>query len=234
MPTELTELITSVSQLDSKITAALIAAGVSALLGLFSVYTYFDGKKEKKEEENKKKLKEKEAERKEFVEQQLNEFYGPLSYYINTSKALYTVFKSNKPKELRLLTHLLEPEKVYSNGQKVIFNDSDNKLILKIIGLCEEIEKLIYLKGSLVDDVELTHKYEKNDFKKFTDSEIKEIGLFARMLAHFNIVKMAYNGEIKSNDFTAEELKDFVYPEDINDKISNNIVSLQNELKYLK
>lgn len=223
MVTELTELTTSVSQLDSKITAALIAAGISAFLGLFSIYKYRDEKKEKKKEE-----------RKNFIEKQLNEFYGPLSYYINTSKALYTVFKSNKPKELRLLTHLLEPEKIYSNGKKVVFNESDDKLILKIIGLCEEIEKLIYLKGSLVDDVELTHKYEKNDFEKFTDSEIKEIGLFARMLAHFNIVKMAYNGEIKGSDFTSEELKDFVYPEDINDKISNNLVSLQNELKHIK
>lgn len=223
MATELIELTNNMSQLDSKITAALIAASISAALGAFNIYQYFDEKNRKKQDERKK-----------FIEQQLNEFYGPLSYYINTSKALYTVFKSNKPKELRLLTHLLEPEKVYSNGQKVVFNDSDDKLILKIIGLCEEIEKLIYLKGSLVDDIELTHKYEKNDFKKFTDSEIKEIGLFARMLAHFNIVKMAYHGEITSKDFTSEDLKDFVYPEDINDKITTNITSLQKELKKFK
>lgn len=223
MATELIELTNNMSQLDSKITAALIAASISATLGAFNIYQYFDEKKRKKQDERKK-----------FIEQQLNEFYGPLSYYINTSKALYTVFKSNKPKELRLLTHLLNPEKVYSHGKKVIFNDSDNKLILKIIGLCEEIEKLIYLKGSFVDDIELTHKYEKNDFEKFTDSEIKEIGLFARMLAHFNIVKMSYHGEITSKDFTSEDLKDFVYPEDINDKITTNIANLQNELKRFR
>ena len=223
MEQELGNLITNVSQLDSKITAALIAAGISAVLGLFSFFQYFDTKREKKKEE-----------RRNFIEQQLSEFYGPLSYYINTSKALYTVFKSNKPKELRLLTHLLDPEKVYSTGQKVVLNESDHKLVIKIIGLCEEIEKLIYLKGSLVDDIELMHKYENNDFEKFTGSEIKEIGLFARMLTHFNIVKMAYNREITSKDFTADDLKDFVYPENINGKISTNLTNLQNELKKFK
>ncbi|MDN5111035.1 hypothetical protein PJV97_01630 [Aliarcobacter butzleri] len=223
MEQELTNITTTILTIDSKITAALIAAGISALLGAFSIYQYFDQKRVKRKEDRKK-----------FIEQQLNEFYGPLSYYINTSKALYTVFKSNKPKELRLLTHLLDPKRVYLDGKKVILNDSDDKLILKIIGLSEEIEKLIYLKGSLVDDVELTHKYERNDFKKFTDTEIREIGLFARMLAHFNIVKMAYNKEITNNHFTAEDLKDFVYPEDINDKITINITNLQKELKKFK
>jgi len=220
MANELLNLTTSVSQLDSKITAALAAAGISAILGAFSIYKYFDENKRKKQDERKK-----------FIEQQLTEFYGPLSYYINTSKALYNVFKSNKPEELRLLTHLLDPSQTYSNGSRVTLNESDKKLINKIIELCEKIEGLIYLKGSLVDDVELMHKYEKNDFKKFTGSEIREIGLFARMLTHFNIVKMAYNGEITNNDFTADDLKDFVYPADINDKISNNLISLQNELK---
>lgn len=223
MEVELINLTKNISTMDLKISAALAASTISAFLGFFSIFKYWDEKREKKKEE-----------RKNYIEQQLNEFYGPLSYYINTSKALYTVFKSNKPKELRLLTHLLDPEKVYSHGKKIIFNDSDDKLILKIIGLCEEIEKLIYLKGSLVDDIELTHKYEKNDFKKFTDTEIREIGLFARMLAHFNIVKMAYNKEITNNHFTAEDLKDFVYPEDINDKITTNITNLQKELQKFK
>lgn len=220
MENELLNLTKDLSDIDSKITAALIAAGISALLGGFSIYQYFDEKKKKRQDERKK-----------FIEKQLTEFYGPLSYYINTSKALYNVFKSNKPKELRLLTHLLDPDQTYHNSGSVTFNESDKKIIERIIDLCEKIEELIYLKGSLVDDIELMHKYEKNDFKKFTNSEIKEIGLFARMLAHFNIVKMAYNEEISSQDFTSDDLRDFVYPTDINDKISNNLIKLQNELK---
>lgn len=108
-------------------------------------------------------LKEKKrSERRDLITKKLNEFYGPLLSYLNIVKALYQLFRANKPAGFRTLIFLLDRNQEYEmNGikQTVVLSKSDEQLLKEIIEIEQKIEDLIVEKGGLVDDPALMFKY---------------------------------------------------------------------------
>ena len=164
-------------------------------------------------------LYEKESKRKEKIRLQLTEFYGPLLTYLNISNTLYRIFKTNKPAELHLLPHLLDPLQSY-NGVKVTLNESDHEIIKEIIDISNKIEKLITEKTGLVDAEELRFKNKGKD----------EVDYISILLIHFKVVKMAYEKKFSNTEYNIDKLKNFTFPEEIKDKIDDIIKNLQKEL----
>lgn len=178
-------------------------------------------------------LENKRAEKRKLKEKALNEFYGPLLSYLNSVEALFNVFRANKPKDFRTLTHLLNPSQTYLiNGQSVqiSLSKSDKTILNEVIEIEKKIEELVLTKAGLVDDEELMFVYVPNP--KVTDVDLKEdkLSLLAVAITHFRILRLAYEGKLDDN---IERYKKFVYPRELDIKIRNKIKSLQNELKNL-
>lgn len=208
------ELIVNISSLDAKITAAIITASVSAVLGLFPIITYFvENRKQKKN----------------LINSQLTDFYGPLLSYLNTSHTLYMVLNSNKPTGFKLLTYLLDKDQEY-NGNKIELSSSDREIIQEIFLTFEKIEKLIIKKSGLIDDHELRFEYIDQDFNAMDYKEMRKLSLLSRILINQRLLKMAYHEKLTDNNYNIEQLKKFTFPIAINEKIRENIKNLQKKL----
>ena len=202
-----------------EIIVAYIAATVSITTLIVSALQYFHTKEI--EERKEKKI---------IISQRLNEFYGPVTAYLNLSTSLYVIFKSNKPKKFRLIPFLLDPNQEYDGGIKVELNNADDKLILEIIDVCKKIEDLILLKSGLIDDEILTHNYIGNEKYLFPDEEVEKLGLLSILLMNFRVLRMVFDGKLNENNYDKEKLNRFIFPDKIHDELARKIKSLQSEL----
>ncbi len=171
------------------------------------------------------------TERRNEILKSLTEFYGPLISYLNVVKALYKIFSSNKPKNFRTLTYLLNPDQEYhtENGtEKIILSETDQKLIEEIIELERKVEELIITKSGLVDDDQLMFNYIPNS--KITDVHLENTSLIATAIAHFRLLRMAYDGHFRGE---VERFKNFVYPREFDVQIKEKMDKLQAELDLL-
>ncbi len=168
-------------------------------------------------------------EKRQIISQQLNEFYGPLMSYINTTKALYQILKSDKPNNFRTLEFILESHINNTTETHRGLSDNDSNILKEIISVESNIEQLIIDKGGLIDDQELMFYYEPDPTK--TDVDIKGLSLLSIAITHFRVLKLAFDGKIKTEDLS--KYKNFVYPTELNDKIFRKIRELKKELDQL-
>lgn len=180
--------------------SALITSGVALLVGVLTfVYNRASLAESKRKE------------RRESITKKLNEFYGPLNSYIKIIYEFNTLLKANKPNDFRTLTHLLEPNKIYENGQRVDLSDSDRRIIEEILDLEKEIEKLVTSKGGLIDDPD-------------------QADLLAKAITHFRVLRLAFNQEINGDPKPFEA---FVYPRSLDGAVQDRIEALQKELREI-
>jgi hypothetical protein len=215
---------------DDKLFPVVIPATVG-LVGIvvssvFSVLNYLQSRSKAKADRN--------SRRREAIITALTEFYGPLLYYIDVTRALYAPFRANKPQEFRTLTHLLDPEQTYEvDGQRrrVVLSDSDRSLLNRIIEAEDKIEELIRLKGGLVDDPVLLSDYAPDPARTDIDKErIQKMGLLGLAITHFRVLKMANAGEIKGE---IEKYKHLVYPRELDYYVKDKVKALQADLAKL-
>ena len=200
--------------LDTKIIAALVAAIASVLVSLANIWhnrkmhtaTLANIQKEARIQ--------KLIERRNLLYKKLTEFYLPLNSMINRSKNLYKLFVEGKPdsKEFRVLTHLLKPETVYSDGRKITFSQNDKALLKQIIEIGANIRKLIDEKGGLIEDEELIGVYKPNS--EITDVFLKEdVTLLSLIYTHYSVIQLAFEGDLTGE---ADKFENFVYPRELN------------------
>lgn len=173
----------------------------------------------------------KNAEQRNSIEKNLNEFYGPLVSNLNVVKALYKLFSRNKPDTFRTLLYLLNPNQEYQtvNGkEKVILSDTDKKLLEEIIEIERKIEELIISKSGLVDDEKLMFNYVPN--AEITDVRLDKTSLIAMAIAHFRILRMAYDGHFTGE---VERFKNFVYPREFDNAIKDKMDKMREDLSKL-
>lgn len=95
------------------------------------------------------------------------------------------------------------------NGEE--FTGNDKSLYEEILRITDELEKLRMEHSGLVDDNELQV-------------------LLSKAGAHYRIIKLAYEGEIIGEP---QRFMDYVYPRELNGKISAKIASMQKRLAEL-
>lgn len=225
MDSKLEALERIIQTLNDKVLGAIIAASVTAVVAIISLwYNFASLKKQVKEKRNEEKRKE--------INQKLNDFYGPIQSYLSASKELFKMFSKGKPKEFRTLTYLLAPDQEYDFGNgiknKVTLNQVDKDLLNEIIEVGKSIEKLIVEKAGLVDDVELRYNYIPNP--AITDVKLEGNGLLTFAKVHFQIIRLANEGKLKGD---LERFKDYVFPKELPLKIEDKIKQLQEELRKI-
>ena len=95
-------------------------------------------------------------------------------------------------------------------GEK--FNANDKRLLEEIVSIDKKLENLIIEKSGLIDQ-----------------GEIRD--LLARAATHFSIISQAYEGKLKGEP---DRFKEYVFPRELDEKISEKINSLKNRLVELK
>lgn len=94
-------------------------------------------------------------------------------------------------------------------GEK--FNNNDKRLLGEIISIDVQLEKLILDKSGLIDQ-----------------EEIRD--LLAKAATHFSIISQAHEGKLKGE---ADRFMEYVFPRELDDKISMQIGHLKNRLSEL-
>jgi hypothetical protein len=94
-------------------------------------------------------------------------------------------------------------------GEK--FNDNEQELLEEIINIDQRLENLIIDKSGLVDQQNLRD-------------------LLAKAATHFHIISQAYKGRLKGEP---ERFADYVFPRELDEKVSEQINLLKARLKEL-
>lgn len=203
--------------MDSKIIATIISSGV-VLLGL--LINMIKNKKEfRKTQKN---LVhnldyERVKERRDKLQNELDNFYIPLNSYLQRSKSIYITFKKNKHEDFRTLDYLLDRSITY-DGEPVDWNKNDDVILKRILEVGKEIEKLIISEGALIQAEELKGVYKPSS--GFDKAEYPEgLSLLDLTLEHLGYIRDAYEGNI-ANDI---RFKKFVYPRELNSIVENKI-----------
>jgi hypothetical protein len=186
------------SQQSSAIYSALITGVVVLLVGIL---TFLYNRATLAESKRK--------ERRESITKKLNEFYGPLDSYLKIIYEFNLILKTNKPSDFRTLTHLLDSSRIYENGMQVNLTNSDKKIIAEIIDIENKIEELVTSKGGLID-------------------EPSQGSLLAKAIAHFRVLRLAFNEEISGE---VERFEKFVYPRELDKTVQDKIQGLQQQLR---
>jgi hypothetical protein len=206
--------------MDTPIIVAIISASVAIVtLIVTSIYRYQEINERKR------------TERISFLNERLNNFYGPLLSNLNVVKALYHIFRSDKPEGFRTLNYLLDPDQNYATSKgkvKVILSKTDITLLEEIIEVERKIEELIITQSGMVNDDNLMFEYIPNPKK--TDIKNPGTSLMALEIAHFRLLRMAYDGNFRGE---TNRFKDFVYPREFDEEIKKQINLLQLELDDL-
>ncbi len=174
------------------------------------------------------------AERRKTLITRLNDFYGPLLTYLSVILGLYRIFIIGKPKGFRTLTYLLDRDQEYETEggrRKVVLSDSDQKLLDEIIELEKKIEEHIVKNCGLVEDPTLAFSYvPAANTAEIDPKQVEGMGLLAILITHFRVLRMAYEGKIRSE---IERYRSWVYPRELDAKLRKNIEALQQELRNL-
>lgn len=95
--------------------------------------------------------------------------------------------------------------------QGQVFTDNDKELLTQIIEVNGQLETLIINNSGLIDDVEMRN-------------------LLSKATAHYKIISLAYKGLLKDQ---SDRFKDYVYPRELDEKIEQQINSLEKKLSML-
>jgi hypothetical protein len=207
-------------KMDVEIIVAIISSCVAIVTVVVgSIYRSQELKERRNEEQRRE------------INDRMNNFYGPLTSYLNVVKALHSIFRSDKPKDFRTLTYLLNPDQEYDteNGKhKIQLNETDKNLLEEIIEIEKKIEELIIAKSGMIYDESLMFEYTPDP--KITDVKPTGTSLIALAIAHFRLLRMAYNGNFIGE---TEKFKDFIYPREFDLQIRNEVKELKSQLEKL-
>ncbi|MDM1392197.1 hypothetical protein HX047_01640 [Myroides marinus] len=172
------------------------------------------------------------VERKKEIEKKINEFYIPLRSHLEQSKTLFKIFMKDKPNDFRTLTYLLNPAQEYGESKIVVeLNENDKSLLEIIINIGEKIENLINEKGWLIGhDIEFVEHYQPSEGYKHINYD-KDLNLINLLISHIIAIRLAFKGQIKGQ---INKFEGFVFPNEINSKITKKIEALKQEIKVLE
>ncbi len=212
---------------------ALIPSAVAILI---AAYTYFHNKQVLAETKRHNRATVEEAriaKQEAFIESALSEFYYPTLGYLQVSRSLYRLLTAGKPEDFRLVSHLLNPQQTYEiDGirQPLFLSDSDKSLITEIIQIEAKLEDVFLTKSGFVEDSSLIHEYEPNPDITDVELDVKSIGLISLAIAHFRVLRLAHEGQLKGDTKTYQQ---FVFPRELPVKISENIEKLRKQLNSI-
>lgn len=166
--------------------------------------------------------------RADHIVRKLYEFYYPLRTHLGVVNTLAILLYTGKPRNFRILLHLLNPEQIYEKGEKYELSVTDIKLLNEIILVGRKIEELITTKGWLADDPSLVFHYIPDaNGQGLEERRGEKLGLFGQVIAYFRALEMACKGEI--SDKTSYSTR-FFYPHLLDHKINCRILDLQDNL----
>jgi len=208
--------------MNVEIVTAIISSSVAATIGIMS---WLNGRANLRAQRI--------AERRKSIAKMLNEFYGPLISYLNITYSLNEVLKRDKPKGFRTLLYLIDPHQEYEvDGKKtkVALSHLDKVVLEEIIRVEEQIETLIVQKSGLVDDSRLMFERLISRDNNFGSNSLTSLGT---LIAHFHLLKLAYEGRFEDENDMTENYKIFVFPRDLERVVYENYNALHEELRYL-
>ena len=146
-------------------------------------------------------IQKKKDDKKNKINNQLQNFYYPFIHLQKKSEELYLLFNNNKEKDFQTLLYLLE------YGQAGL-TQNDLTLLTKIIEVGQQWSNLILEKSNFVDNIEL-----QKDLSKLS--------------VHLTVLDLAQKGLLKLD---TSRFKDYVFPKGIVSKIKKEIISLESQL----
>lgn len=211
---------------SAEVNAAIIACIGSFIAAFVSVYQTFLARRD-----NKKNIKRVDLiEKKQIIENKLNEFYIPLRHQLEHSNTLHKILKKDKPDDFKTLIYLLnrnnkKSEKVIK--YKLIKNDIS--LIKAILKIGKNIEKLIHEKSYLIgDDNEFVKEYVPS--AKFSNEKYeKNMTLLSLLSSHIVTIRMAFNEDLSGQ---VDKFEHFVFPNEINLRVDEKINELEKKVSF--
>jgi len=171
------------------------------------------------------------GERRAEIKTRLYEFYGPLAAHLNVLRALHRLLAADKPEGFETLAYLLDPYQEYpTEGKKkrLVLNDLDRRLLEEIVGTGMQIEALMLAKAGLAGDGELLFPAAAEG--KLLPTPVEGEAPFAAALAHFRLLRLAYNGRFEGDP---EHYQAYGYPHGFEEHIREKMRALQLELERL-
>jgi hypothetical protein len=164
------------------------------------------------------------TEKKQIIENKLNEFYIPLRHHLEHSNTLYKILKKGKPNDFKTLIFLLERNKKNGDVKKVKLSKNDISLIKAILKIGKKIEKLIHKKSYLIgDDNEFVKEYiPRTEYEKETYE--KDMTLLSLLSSHIVTIRMAFNEDLSGQ---VDKFKGFVFPNEVNIRVNEKIDELE-------
>ena len=138
--------------------------------------------------------------------QKLEGFYYPYTILSKENTALYALFSSNHIKEDTNFTTLA------SLLEKREFSCNDSAILKRIMQNDEELNKLISLRGNLVDDPKLRE-------------------LLVKSSTHYSVIIMAYNGEICNE---TDRFNACIHPGEVFEAVQKKMATIEARILKLK
>ncbi|WP_132011901.1 MULTISPECIES: hypothetical protein [unclassified Flavobacterium] len=210
--------------LSAEVNAALIAFIGTFIVAIISIHqNWLTGK------DNKKNLQRIAIiEKRQVIENKLNQFYIPLRHHLEHSKTLFKIFVKDKPQNFRTLTYLLDKNQIYgSNNVQVVLNKNDKSLIKTIIKVGTKIENLIHEKSYLIgDDIEFVQNYTpRTEYAHITYE--RDMTLLSLLISHLITIRMAFNEDLSGQ---INKFEGFVFPNEVNVRVNEKINELERKI----
>jgi hypothetical protein len=249
------QLLDQLKSLNTTVIAALIAAVVAFIVGVFNlvigILSYKNQKKGVKIQKDtydlqsttqKNGLITQEIDK---LQKEIEEFYIPFHSYLSQSFWLYSNLRQNLPSEFRALIYLIDNDYLFKDkdgsSKKVTFGQSQNEILKEIFVIEDKLRDLIVRKEGIITDKSLIMTYTPNNavtdvFSNFDPNRPqdlpKDIGLLDLFIVHCTLLKLANNNLLDKVNIDA--YKNFVYPRELNKKIKDNIISLNSKISTLR
>jgi hypothetical protein len=210
--------------MDPKITSSFLVFAGTMIVAVLTLWNNYKIREDSKKEQ--KRLRQVETKLKH--QQKLSEFYVPLRHFLENSKTLFKIFMKDKPKSFRTLTYLLNPSQKYGNENiKVLLNDNDKSILIKVFEIGEKIEDLIYNKSYLIgDNNEFVKAYSPREKYKDLPYE-KDMTILSLLISHIVVIRLAYDGKLRGS---TAKFEGFVFPNEINIRVDEAIKKLNTKI----
>lgn len=209
---------------SAEVNASIITFIATLIVAAFSIQQNYLTRRDNKNNIKRIEL----IEKKQIIENKLNEFYIPLRHHLEHSNTLYKILKKDKPNDFKTLIYLLERNSKKSDDvAKFKLNKNDISLIKAILKIGKNIEKLIHEKSYLIgDDNEFVKEYvPRIEFANETYE--KNMTLLSLLSSHIVTIRMAFNDDLSGQ---INKFKGFVFPNEVNIRVNEKIDELENKL----
>jgi hypothetical protein len=146
-------------------------------------------------------------------------------------RALHKLLAADKPEGFEALAYLLDPYHEYpleGKKKRLVLNDLDRRLLEEIVSTGMQIEALILAKAGLAGDGELLFPAAAEG--KLLPVPVEGESPFTSALAHFRLLRLAYNGRFEGDP---EHYQAYGYPQAFEEHIREKMRTLPLELEQL-